>query len=585
MASTYVNDLRLNEMATGDASGTWGTVTNANLELIGEALGYGTEAITTNADTHTSTVADGSTDPARAMFIKYTGTLDSTCTITIAPNTLNRLHFIHNATSGSQSIIIKQGSGATITIPTGDTKAVYLDGAGSGAAVTDAFASLSVVDLKVQDDLSFTSDSAVVSFGADADTTLTHTDGSGLTLNGTNKLMFNDASQFIHAPSATVLDIAATDTIELTATTTAIVGNQTVSGDIDVDGTTNLDVVDIDGAVNVAADVTIASTNKIIFNDASQFIQGASATVLDIAATDEIELTATLIDVVGNQTVSGTLGVTGIATFTDDIIIGDGKTIGSASDVDAMTIASNGQVTFTQTLIGTALDISGDIDVDGTTNLDAVDIDGAVQLGASDDDVRMTLTGNNQYRLTLVNGTADSVILGSGGANNFRISNSGGSTLFELNSSGNIVLPTASAGIYLGVTSATASNLLDDYEEGTFEVGITATTGTLGLSATTNTLSYTKIGQVVHFRGYINNDTFSGASGTVTITGFPFAVSDLTEFSERPAILISVTGSSDNGAKAGIMVATGTTVIMQTFDASSLDSDVDLYLSGSYPTG
>jgi hypothetical protein len=140
-----------------------------------------------------------------------------------------------------------------------------------------------------------------------------------------------------------------------------------------------------------------------------------------------------------------------------------------------------------------------------------------------------------------------------------------------------------SGNIYLGGTGA--ANALDDYEEGTFVVGITATTGTLGIGATTNNLSYTKIGQVVHFRGYINNDTFSGASGTVTITGFPFAVSDLTKFSERPAILISVIGSSDNGAKAGIMTATATTVIMQNFDASSLDSDVDLYLSGSYPTG
>ena len=36
MASTYVNDLRLNEMATGDGSGTWGTTTNTNLELIAE---------------------------------------------------------------------------------------------------------------------------------------------------------------------------------------------------------------------------------------------------------------------------------------------------------------------------------------------------------------------------------------------------------------------------------------------------------------------------------------------------------------------------------------------------------------------
>ncbi len=96
MASTYVNDLRLNEMATGNASGSWGTVTNTNLELIGEALGFGTEGITTNADTHTSTVADGATDPARAMYLKYTGTLDSACTITIAPNTMSRMQFIEN---------------------------------------------------------------------------------------------------------------------------------------------------------------------------------------------------------------------------------------------------------------------------------------------------------------------------------------------------------------------------------------------------------------------------------------------------------------------------------------------------------
>jgi trimeric autotransporter adhesin len=399
MASTYVNDLRLNEMATGDASGTWGTVTNANLELIGEALGYGTEAITTNADTHTSTVADGATDPARAMFIKYTGTLDSTCTITIAPNTLNRLHFIHNATSGSQSIIIKQGSGATITIPTGDTKAVYLDGAGSGAAVTDAFASLSVVDLKVQDDLSFTSDSAVVSFGADADTTLTHTDGSGLTLNGTNKLMFNDASQFI---------------------------------------------------------------------------QGASATVLDIAATDEIELTATLIDVVGNQTVSGTLGVTGIATFTDDIIIGDGKTIGSASDVDAMTIASNGQVTFTQTLIGTALDISGDIDVDGTTNLDVVDVDGAVNFAAD---------------VTFADG-AD-IITASAGTSNFRAGVNAGNSIESGGNYNTVVGDEAGTAITTGDgVSGVAASALGSNTTGNYNTAV----GTSALRANTTAANNTAVG-------------------------------------------------------------------------------------------
>ena len=144
MASTFVNDLRLNEMATGDQSGSWGTVTNTNLELIGEAFSFGTEAITTNANTHTTTIADGQADPGRSMFLKYTGALDSACTITIGPNTVSKMWFIENGTSGSQNIIISQGSGANVTIASGQTKAVYSNGAGSGAIVIDAFATLNV---------------------------------------------------------------------------------------------------------------------------------------------------------------------------------------------------------------------------------------------------------------------------------------------------------------------------------------------------------------------------------------------------------------------------------------------------------
>jgi len=233
--ATFVNDLRLTELATGEGSGTWGTTTNTNLELIGEAFSFGTEAITTNADTHTTTIADGSTDPGRSLFLKYTGTLDSACTITIAPNTVSKLWFIENATSGSQNIIIKQGSGATITIPNGQTKAIYSDGAGSGGAMVDAFQDLSIPDLFIDDDLTFTSDSAVITFGADGDTTLTHTDGAGLTLNGTNKLMFNDSSQFIQGSTATVLALGATDEIELTATALDFNGTVAISGDTTIE--------------------------------------------------------------------------------------------------------------------------------------------------------------------------------------------------------------------------------------------------------------------------------------------------------------------------------------------------------------
>ena len=136
---------------------------------------------------------------------------------------------------------------------------------------------------------------------------------------------------------------------QLTLTQTLIGTALDISGDIDVDGTTNLDIVDIDGAVNIAADVTIASTNKIIFNDASQFIQGASNAILDIAATDEIELTATLIEVVGNATVSGTLGVTGVTTSNAGVVV-DNITI-DGTEIDL----SSGDLT---------LDVAGDIILD-----------------------------------------------------------------------------------------------------------------------------------------------------------------------------------------------------------------------------
>jgi hypothetical protein len=193
MASTFVNDLRLEEIGDGEQSTTWGATTNTNLELIAEAFSFGTEAITTNADTHTTTIADGSTDPGRSIFLKYTGTLDSECTITIGPNTVSKLWFIENATSGSQNIAISQGSGANVTIANGQTKVVYSDGAGSGAAVVDALQDLSIPDLFIDDDLTvgddvlLNSDGAIIKLGADADVTLTHVADTGVTLaSGTN---------------------------------------------------------------------------------------------------------------------------------------------------------------------------------------------------------------------------------------------------------------------------------------------------------------------------------------------------------------------------------------------------------------
>ena len=350
--ATYVNDLRLKEIGTGESSGTWGTETNVNLELIGEALGFGTEAITTNADTHTTTVADGSTDPGRAMYIKYTGTLDSACTITIGPNTMSRLHYIENATSGSQNIIISQGSGANITIPAGDTKAVYLDGAGSGAAVVDVFASFSAVDLKVQDDLTVTDDA-----------TIGGTLGVTGILTCTDDIIIGDGKTIGSASDVDAMTIAANG--QVTFTQTLIGTALDISGDIDVDGTANLDVVDIDGATNIAAAVTMATTNKIQFRDDAIHISSTADGQLDLVADTEIQIAATTIDVNGNLDVSGTTVSAGKITADAGIDIDN-------INIDGTTIAlSSGDLT---------LDVAGDLifDADGG---DWVYKDGGTEIG------------------------------------------------------------------------------------------------------------------------------------------------------------------------------------------------------------
>ena len=77
----------------------------------------------------------------------------------------------------------------------------------------------------IADNLSLGSDSAVLKFGADGDTTLTHTDGTGLTLNSTNKLTFGDVASYINQSSDGVLTIAGEATIDLAASTAVTVSN------------------------------------------------------------------------------------------------------------------------------------------------------------------------------------------------------------------------------------------------------------------------------------------------------------------------------------------------------------------------
>jgi len=146
--ATYVNNLRLKEITTGDEDGTWGTSTNVNLELITDGFSYGTKQMAADAN-ETFTMPDATADATRSLYLKFTSAVSLTATreITLGPNTVSKTWIIENATTGGQIITVKQGSGATVDIPNGDKTMVVTDGAGAGAAVFNANASTGVVNL------------------------------------------------------------------------------------------------------------------------------------------------------------------------------------------------------------------------------------------------------------------------------------------------------------------------------------------------------------------------------------------------------------------------------------------------------
>ena len=133
MASSYDNDLRLNEQGTGDNSGSWGTVTNLNLEMIAEAFSYGTRVIA-NAASDNITLADGALDADRSMYLRLSGG-GQACTVSLLPNTVSKVWLIENATSAT--LTFTQGSGANVAVLAGQVKMIATDGAGTGAVVYD----------------------------------------------------------------------------------------------------------------------------------------------------------------------------------------------------------------------------------------------------------------------------------------------------------------------------------------------------------------------------------------------------------------------------------------------------------------
>ena len=553
MASTYT-DIGTELMTTGENAGNWGTKTNTNLKILEEAVrGYVAQSIAGGAQTTALTYTDGTVgDAARNAVIALTGTITGNQVVTVTAK--EKWWIIDNQTTGAYTVQVLVSGQTGVTWATTDkgTKILYCNGtdvvdtgiASNKFAPDSADGEALGSSSKEFSDL-YLADSGVIYFGNDQDTTLTHTDGTGLTLNSTNKLLFRDTGLYINSSTDGQLDLVADTEIQIAATTIDINGaiamdgaitgatNITLSGELDaatldisgnadIDGTTNLDAVDIDGAVQLDATFTVGADDQGY--DVKFFGDTASAYMLwDTSADDLVLAGAAGIDLAGDIDVDGTANLDN--TDIDGTFAVDGTTISldattslnidNSNTSNGVTIAtatsgvpiSIGHST-SETTINDNLTVTGNISIGGN-----FDVTGTIDLSDSDftnaGDIQLdSITGDGDTNTSITFSGSDVITVTTGGETQITFNNGS-------------ILPTTDNDVDLGSSSY---QFKDAYINGTLEadaitIGGTAIGSIYGVVAGSSSIVTTGAldsGSITSGFGAIDNGTSNIRSATIT---------------------------------------------------------------------
>ncbi len=151
MASSYSTDLKLELMATGENSGTWGDKTNSNLNLLQQAIA-GFESIAITSTNTTLVMTDATISDARNAVLRFTGAITANCTVFVASG-IEKTYTVDNATTGAFTVALNQVGGSSVIFDATDKshKLVYLDGTNANDITND----LSTIRLPNQNEVRF----------------------------------------------------------------------------------------------------------------------------------------------------------------------------------------------------------------------------------------------------------------------------------------------------------------------------------------------------------------------------------------------------------------------------------------------
>jgi hypothetical protein len=130
MPSSYSTNLKIELQATGENSGTWGTITNTNLGTALEQaiIGYGNPNYLSDANLTLTYTDTNSAQTARALVLNVTSALSLTGTRELVVPTIQKQYIVQNNTTGGQSITVKTSAGTGITVPNGRKAHLYVNG-------------------------------------------------------------------------------------------------------------------------------------------------------------------------------------------------------------------------------------------------------------------------------------------------------------------------------------------------------------------------------------------------------------------------------------------------------------------------
>lgn len=146
MPSTYAANSGIELIRDGEQSGTWGTTTNTNLQII-DRLTNGVVTLTMSGTTHTLTTNDGALSNGQYKVLVLGGSPVSPVTLTVDPNDGQHVYYVKNLCG--QTVTFTQGSGGNVAVANGDTKIVYCNGAGASAAVVDLTADFAMSSVSI----------------------------------------------------------------------------------------------------------------------------------------------------------------------------------------------------------------------------------------------------------------------------------------------------------------------------------------------------------------------------------------------------------------------------------------------------